>query len=326
MNVYGHIVIICIGIPIIFGLVKSIRELRLQSLLLLNIDKMKTDSDALNQIFSLQKLIKESCIKHKDDVTLIGIVNLHVLECQNMECPCKNESALYDAASEKFSSRKGKFKQLYKLVGYHKDLIFLNHLIKKFYEEALNKFGNSTLLRVAFAFYLFDTMKNIHAALIELNLSSKKKPSLQQQFSIFRFKDQIEDYIESEETQNKDMYAHLTNVIEFERLLQECQKAIERVCNQQIEFWTQIANQMPDLNILNDLGKKIYDESKTAEEFWNDLCKINPVYPKALNLYGNYMMEIKNHYQLGYELIEKLFYYSFFVGLKQMLIKNRWKD
>lgn len=107
MNVYGHIVIICIGIPVIFGLVKSMRELRIQSLLLLNIDKMKTDSDALNQIFSLQKLIKESILYHKEDVTIIGIINLHILECQNLECPCKNEYTLYDAASSKFSTREG---------------------------------------------------------------------------------------------------------------------------------------------------------------------------------------------------------------------------
>lgn len=181
----------------------------------------------------------------------------------------------------------------------------MNHLIKKYYEEALNKFSNSSLLRIAYAFYLFDTMKNLHAALVGLNLSSKKKPSLQQQFSIFRYKTLIVEYIVSEDTQNNDMYPHLTDVIEFERLLQECQKAIERVCNQQIEFWTQIANQMPDLNILHELSKKIYEESKIADEYWNNLCNINPLYPKALNLYGNYLMEIKNQYQQGYELLEK---------------------
>ena len=148
-------------------------------------------------------------------------------------------------------------------------------------------------------------MKNVHAALVDLNASIKKKPSIQQQFSIFRYKNAIENYIKAEDTQNKDMYTYLTSVIEFERLLMECQKAIERVCNQQIEFWTQIANQMPDLNILHELGKKIYSESKVAEEYWISLCKINPTYPKALNLYGNYMIEIKNHNQLGFELLEK---------------------
>ena len=35
------------------------------------------------------------------------------------------------------------------------------------------------------------------------------------------------------------------------------------------------------------------------------LCKINPSYPKALNMYGLYLIEIKNNRQLGNELLEK---------------------
>jgi len=47
-------------------------------------------------------------------------------------------------------------------------------------------------------------------------------------------------------------------VIEFERLFSEMQKAIEKVCNLQVEFWTHLTTVVPDQNILNDLGKKIY--------------------------------------------------------------------
>ena len=105
MNIYGHVVIICIGVPIIFGLVKSMREVRIQSLLFVNIDKMKADFDALNQIFTIQQMIKGCSTNQTEDVSLIGIVNLHVLECTNSECPCKSESSLFDAATGKFSNR-----------------------------------------------------------------------------------------------------------------------------------------------------------------------------------------------------------------------------
>ncbi len=191
------------------------------------------------------------------------------------------------------------------VAGYHKDAIFLSHFTKRLYEDALNKFINSPFIHIAFAYYLFETMKNVHAALVELNIAAKKKPSLQQQFTIFRYKSAIENHIKAESTQAKDIYMQLTNVTEFERLLGDCQKAIEKVCNFQIEFWSQIANQLPDLNILHDLGNKIYDATKEAEDFWSKLCKINSNYAKALNLYGNYMIEIKNHNQVGYELLEK---------------------
>jgi len=298
INVYGHILIICIGIPIIAGLVKNLREMRIQHLLLLNMEKMKTGVDALIQIITIQQMIKAANVSQIDDVTLIGIVNLHVLECQTPDCPCKNEAELFDAATCKFSKRD---------MGYHKDPIFLNHFNKRLFEDSLNKFINSPLLHIAFSYYLFDTMKNVHAALVELNIAAKKKPSLHQQFTMFRYKSSIENHIKAESTQAKDIYLQLTNVTEFERLLGECQKTIEKVCNFQIEFWSQIANQLPDLNILHDLGNKIYDATKEAEDFWNKLSKINANYAKALTLYGNYMIEIKNHNQVGYELLEKYF-------------------
>ena len=296
LNVYGHLIIIFIGVPIISALVKNLREKRIEDLLLTNVDKLKLDVDALIQIYTVQKLVKGGNINHVDEVTLIGIVNLHILECQNLDCPCKNDSELYDAVSDKFSDRS---------LPCNKDIIFLHHFNKRLYEDALNKFINSPSLHIAFAFYLFETMRNVHASLVELNISEKKKPSLQQQFTIFRNKKIIENHIKVDSTQSKDIYTQLTNVIEFERLLTECQKAIEKVCNFQIEFWSQLANILPDLNILNDLGKKIYTSSEEAEDFWLQLCKINPNYSKALTLYGYYLVEIKNHNQRGYDLLEK---------------------
>jgi hypothetical protein len=50
------------------------------------------------------------------------------------------------------------------------------------------------------------------------------------------------------------------------------------VCNLQVEFWTHLTTVVPDLNILNDLGKKVYEAGEEAEAFWAQLCKINPNY------------------------------------------------
>ena len=154
----------------------------------------------------------------------------------------------------------------------------MNHFVKKLYEDALNKFINSPSIHIAFAFYLFKVMKNIHASLVELNIAIKKKPSLQQQFTIFRYRNIIEEYIIQDHQEHKHVYPELTNVIEFERLFGEMQKSIEKVCNLQVEFWTHLTTVVPDLNILNELGKKIYDAANETDQYWNSLCKINPNY------------------------------------------------
>ena len=120
-------------------------------------------------------------------MAMIGIVNLHIDECQNSDCPCKEEYELYDIQTSQFSDRNRNSP--------HSDEVFLNHFIKRLYEDALNKFINSPSIHIAFAFYLFKVMKNIHASLVELNIAIKKKPSLQQQFTIFRYKNIIEEFI-----------------------------------------------------------------------------------------------------------------------------------
>ena len=313
INVYGHIVIICIGIPVVSGVVYNLKIGRIQHLLILSNDKMSSPTNCLTRIIAIQGIIRD-VLKKSDSITLIGIVNLHVLECQDSVCPCKTNVELFDAAEKKFSSRN---------INYHKDTIFLKHFIKKLYEDSLQKFNNSTMLRISFSCYLFDTMKNVNAALVELNNASRKNTTIKQDFEIYRLKAIIEDYIKQESTNIKDKYRGLVNVIEFEELLNECQQAIEKVASLQIEFWAQVSNQIPDLNILHDLGNKIFDATKNAEKIWNKLSKINPNYSKALTLYGNYMMEIKNHNQVACDLLER--YINLTLELKLMLIKILWK-
>ncbi len=64
------------------------------------------------------------------------------------------------------------------------------------------------------------------------------------------------------------MYPQLTNVIEFERLYQEMSKSIEIVSNLQVEFWTHLTTLVPDLNVLNGLGKKIYIAAEEVDQIW----------------------------------------------------------
>ena len=85
------------------------------------------------------------------------------------------------------------------------------------------------------------------------------------------------------------------------------QKSIEKVCNIQIEFWQHLNQVVPDLNILNDLGRKIYEESQIVDDFWRKLCDINPSYHQALSIYGDYLKQIRNHESLGNTFINKAY-------------------
>ena len=99
--------------------------------------------------------------------------------------------------------------------------------------------------------------------------------------------------------EHKHVYPELSNVVEFERLFGEMQKAIEKVCNLQAEFWTHLTTVIPDLNILNDFGKRVYEAGEEVDSFWTMLCKINPHYQQALTVYGEYLRDIRNHEHQG---------------------------
>lgn len=102
--------------------------------------------------------------------TMIGVINMHIAECQNPECACKDEYELFDIATNRDWERKTEAP--------HQDDIFLKHFIMRLYEESLNKFINSPSIHIAFSFYQYKVMKNIHASIIELNIAQKKKPSI----------------------------------------------------------------------------------------------------------------------------------------------------
>ena len=56
---------------------------------------------------------------------------------------------------------------------------------------------------------------------------------------------------------------------------------------------------MIDLNILHKLGLNIITGTKKIKDYWQQLMMIYQNYPKALSVYGNYLMQIRNDPEEG---------------------------
>ena len=97
----------------------------------------------------------------------------------------------------------------------------------------------------------------------------------------------------------------MTIVITFEGLAAKLQKEIEKSANDHIEFLSHLDSQMRDLNVLHKLGLNIINNTKRINELWAQLTRINPNYPKALQIYGNYLIQIKNDTSEGEEYINR---------------------
>jgi hypothetical protein len=81
----------------------------------------------------------------------------------------------------------------------------------------------------------------------------------------------------------------VTIVITFENLYAKFEKVIEQSATDHIEFWSHLDSNMIDLNVINKLGLNIINRTKKVMDLWTSLIKINPTYPNALYLYGNYL-------------------------------------
>ena len=106
LTVKGHIIIILIGIPLISYLAKFLRERRLEALMITNVDKLKLDIDALIQVHNMTDFARGTEKDQSKRMAMIGLVNIHVEECQNLDCPCKEDYEIYDITATKFIERK----------------------------------------------------------------------------------------------------------------------------------------------------------------------------------------------------------------------------
>ena len=178
ITVSGHVIIILLGVPLIINIVIYLRKQRIEFLMDNTMDKINNDVDALIQINMIKDLsIMRTTAKSgmsalggvESEMKIKGIINLHFEECKQDQCICKNLEELYDTGAHQYLTPTQEL---------HNEAIFINHYNKKLYEEAIGKFIGSPNLHISFSFYLYSVMKNIHAALHELNIAQKKKPSI----------------------------------------------------------------------------------------------------------------------------------------------------
>ena len=96
----------------------------------------------------------------------------------------------------------------------------------------------------------------------------------------------------------------VTVVITFEQLFQNLKNEIDKSVGNHCEFWSHLESSVPDHNYLHKMGLVIINNTKKINDLWHQLQKINSRYPKALQLYGDYLYQIKNDEAEGKELMD----------------------
>ena len=304
MNYTGQSIVILLGILIIIVLVKNLREKEVCKILFENRhDKIKDEHDLDIYINKVLELMNEQGHNEVDEMILLGFANNHKNECTNPECPINKNEKLYLPATDQYSTTDRTNL---------KDPIVLKHLLNAIYNIYAKNSNSTAMLHIIYSHFLFTYIGNIHNSLLELNAAEKMDASIQQNFTIYRSKRFIENFLmgkykKKNKEASKQIFENLdvTLVITFENLYGKLQKSIEKSASEHIEFWSHLDSLLPDMNTLHKIGLNIITFSKQTLDIWGRLTKINANYHKALRNYGYYLSEIRNDEEEGHEYIEK---------------------
>jgi len=305
-----------LGIPLVF-LVNIHNIDKKMSYFLINTTKFRNGDEIINHAHYVQKLMAVQSHDNNAAVMLDGYLEMHKQDCYNEQCPCRDKSktmANNTLARKLYSKSKLiDFLMIFNVdnnEGITEKEVILIYLIYQLYLTGIRTFPNCIPLRISYSFFLSDKMSSKQQALQVLIEAEQRLSSVDQEFIVFRYKKLMEDdlgenqqHIQLQQVDNGMI--DMSNETSFLVHLRQCQANVEKSSLLHMEFWSQLAEDQPDLAKINELGSKITLSVKAVEDQWNKLMRINSNNAKAYRLYGKYLVEILHNKEKGEELLAK---------------------
>jgi PAS domain S-box-containing protein len=276
-----------LGLPIVCVILMTLKDNR-KKLLIESINHLGSGAIVEKQIRCFIELVDN---KEKDRQSLIilkGYIYLHVKSCNLSDCYLKTYM-------EEIAQNKDSVALLYQHA-------------KWMFQFGISKFPNCIFLRMSYAFFLRERMKNKKQCLMELINAEQHGPTFDQQFNIYRYKKNLEqqDDEDGEEESNLDVVANMAYNNYFTQFVEGIKKASQLY----IEFWSLLLNQdesQEDLTKLNDIGTKINLIVEQVGRFWDDMQKLKYNDKEVIGIYAEFLYEILNEKERGKQLKKRLF-------------------
>jgi len=279
-----------IGIPpLVYGYI-IIVDARASYFRKLHIKNFKRDTD-----FEMYLLNIISLIENRDDpdkrMSLEGLLKFHIKFCNRDE----NNCACYPLARDYLKEGQDAPETLW----YTWTRIMII--------EAMEKFYKSARLHVLYAFIEREKLDNRFKALYELTLSESVKPSFEEEFSIYRYKNVIETEMIANDVRNTELKGGIdvNLVVDFQNKFMYFQELIETSVELHLDFWKELLEQNPEIQKLQSLGTQITTSVDQTFNQFKALTKINSNQIKMLQMYGYYLRDIINDEIEGQLVLEK---------------------
>ena len=275
------IILFIIGVPLIFGIFHKGEKGKIKKLLVHH-SKFQKSNEFLNRIFLINELIENFDSRYAQ-FTLRGYVNKMEEFCTLENCPLKKYLSCINNKEEA--------------------ICYLFMYIESVFQFGISKNPTDITLRIFYIQFLIGKMNKIHKAYLELNYCEYLDKNIEIDFIIYRHKKQFSengDFNFSEEVEEGGLnLLYQNNFSKFKNL-------IIKVSFLYIDFWSLLyENQMEeqqDMSVLNDYGNKINIGVEEIHKLFNKLQKIKENKPELLELYSDFLKEIRADYEQSKEL------------------------
>jgi PAS domain-containing protein len=180
---------------------------------------------------------------------------------------------------------------------------YLFMYIEVVFQVGISRNPNDITLRIAYIQFLISRLNKIHKAYSELILCESLDKNIEEEFIIYRHKKQFGengDFNFVEEIDDSGLNVLFqNNFVKFKNL-------IIKVSFLYIDFWSLLyENQMEeqqDMTVLNEYGNQINLGVEEIHKLFNKLQKIKENEPELLELYSDFLKEIRADYEQSKEL------------------------
>jgi len=283
LYIEGSLLILCL---IIF-----LPERKKSSVLLRSPDEQKSPNLMIKEIIVLCNLLKKNDSDTQNIILLKGFIDRHNNLCKNCHCPLKN--IISENANKKVSH---KIRQLKPAISTNinsteaNKSLMLEYINNEFL-SCTQKFTNHVSLRLEFALFMIENMKNYFGAFQELDKCEKLNPGFVEQFQIFYFRQIIKD-AQFSRYDSKGMSVSAS--MEYDYVFKSFTKKMEKVGLLHAQLWSLLGEESPDLSKVQKAGFQILHYIDNITKLWQKMQQIATNIPKSLKLYANFNIFVLN--------------------------------
>ncbi|CAD8150032.1 unnamed protein product [Paramecium pentaurelia] len=278
-------------LPFVF-MIQLLQQQKREQCLMIYVNKFDNPVQLVNHVHEVIKLVEYDKKRLPQGQLLNGYIEFHNQTCPNPLCPLKKV---------KFSLNMFKAKnELVSKTDKRHQLIY--DTMTRLFIMGIGKFPTDVFIRIEYALFTLRVLKSKPQALEELSNIEKLKSSFDEKYIVFYIKSVIEAEISELSGEGQDF----TEQRDFDEKFGSFKQAMERSVSLLMEFWSQFADEKPDLIKLYEIGSKLFPIRMYVDTTWKRLQRIqNQQLPQALRLYSKYLIEIFNDRISGFDLLEQ---------------------